>query len=318
MNLEEPLVSVIVPCFNYGHLLHDTLNSVVAQTYKNWECIIVDDGSTDNTGEVVKSYANNDARFMYQRQQNKGLACARNTGLKLAKGRYIQLLDSDDILPAEKIQRHATILDSRSEIDLVFGKVFLFEKEISNLDKARQIVLDAPPSSGKGVEVLSSLIEDNMFLVHCALFRSSILQDVGYFDERMITCEDWNFWFRCALANKYFLFFDDEKSKVFVRSHGINMSTHRKNMWTGKLYFRREAFRLLNDSDWVNSDFESVKRRNIKLLEILNKRFQLTYGSLLQGVTSTLKIIFHYGDFFNTIRDSLYWVKQRLLKRFRK
>ena len=133
MNIESPLVSIIVPCYNYGHLLHETLESVVAQTYQNWECIIVDDGSTDNTRQVAMNYIDNDSRFLYQYQKNKGLASARNTGFKLAKGYYIQLLDSDDILPPEKIQRHVTILKTRPEVDLVYGRVSIFEKQLSNL-----------------------------------------------------------------------------------------------------------------------------------------------------------------------------------------
>lgn len=315
MNIESPLVSIIVPCYNYGHLLHETLESVVAQTYQNWECIIVDDGSTDNTRQVAMNYIDNDSRFLYQYQKNKGLASARNTGFKLAKGYYIQLLDSDDILPPEKIQRHVTILKTRPEVDLVYGRVSIFEKQLSNLSKAKLITLEAAPSSGRGVSVLSSLIEDNMFLVHCVLFRSSIVHDVGFFDERMVTCEDWNFWFRCALSDKYFLFFDDEKSKVFVRSHGSNMSTNQKNMWTGRLFFRKEAARMLDIRGWISSDFELIKKRNIKLLATLNKRFQLAYGNLLVGMTTTMKIIFIYGDRLNTVRDSLYWVKQRLLNK---
>src|SRR4051812_48468776 len=99
----KPLVSIIIPSYNYGRFLAQTLDSVLAQTYTNWECIIVDDGSKDNSGEIAAAYEQKDTRIRYIYQQNQGIATTRNTGLQNIKGDYVQYLDADDMLPPEKI-----------------------------------------------------------------------------------------------------------------------------------------------------------------------------------------------------------------------
>lgn len=310
--MKESLVSVIIPCYNYGHLLHEALESVLNQTYKNWECIIVDDGSTDNTKDVTSKYIAIDLRFKYKHQKNKGLAAARNTGLLVARGEYIQLLDADDVLPSGKIANHVSILDSRNDVDLVYGIVYIFVKSLDAIDSAKQFVLEPPPLSGTGDQILGSLIEDNMFLVHCCLFRRSITNDVGFFNEQMITCEDWNFWFRCALSGKQFLFVNNTEGRVYVRDHGFNMSSNRKNMWIGRIQFRKEAIRLLNEMD---RNYEDLQIRNMRLLRLFRTRLQLAYGNIFFGIIGTIEILYRDGNFLGTIRDSLYWVKERLLSR---
>lgn len=99
--MEKPLVSIIIPTYNRAHLIGETLDSVLAQTYTNWECIVVDDGSTDDTDEVLKTYYNKDARFKYFKRPNlkpKGANACRNYGFELSKGEYIQWFDSDDVM----------------------------------------------------------------------------------------------------------------------------------------------------------------------------------------------------------------------------
>lgn len=99
-----PLISVIVPCFNQGRYLPDALDSVLAQTYPHWECIVVNDGSTDDTRQVALEYASKDARFRYVEQENRGLSGARNRGRREVRGTHVQFLDSDDTISPEKFQ----------------------------------------------------------------------------------------------------------------------------------------------------------------------------------------------------------------------
>ena len=95
----HPLISIIIPTYNRAHLIGETLESVMAQTYTNWECLVVDDGSTDNTHEVANSYVLNDSRFIFvKNERKKGAQGARNTGILHAKGEFIQFFDSDDIM----------------------------------------------------------------------------------------------------------------------------------------------------------------------------------------------------------------------------
>lgn len=107
MPTDTPLVSVIIPTYNRAHLFGETIDSVLAQTYQNWECIVVDDGSTDNTKTIVAEYSKNDSRFQYFSRPNnkkKGANACRNYGLEKSKGDYIQWFDSDDLMHPKKLE----------------------------------------------------------------------------------------------------------------------------------------------------------------------------------------------------------------------
>jgi glycosyltransferase involved in cell wall biosynthesis len=107
--MTEPLVSIIIPTYNRSSVIRETLDSVFAQTYNNWECIIVDDGSTDNTSNVVLTYVAKDKRFHYYKRpdtHNEGGNGARNYGLEISKGVYVQFLDSDDLLAKNKLESY--------------------------------------------------------------------------------------------------------------------------------------------------------------------------------------------------------------------
>lgn len=94
--MKQPLISVIVPCYNQAQFLDECLQSVLEQTYQNWECIIVNDGSPDNTEEVALEWTKKDVRFIYLKKDNGGLSSARNAGIEKAKGEWILPLDCDD------------------------------------------------------------------------------------------------------------------------------------------------------------------------------------------------------------------------------
>jgi len=103
---EGPLVSIIIPTYNRAHLIGETLDSVLAQTYTNWECIVVDDGSTDGTDEVLAEYVAKDSRFQYYHRPNdrlKGANACRNYGFELSKGEYVNWFDSDDLMTVDHI-----------------------------------------------------------------------------------------------------------------------------------------------------------------------------------------------------------------------
>ena len=104
IKMKTPLISVIIPSYNSENYLAETIHSVQNQSYENWECIIIDDGSTDQTNELVKKTITLDSWIHYYYQENSGLSASRNFGIAIAKGDYIQLLDSDDVLFEDKFQ----------------------------------------------------------------------------------------------------------------------------------------------------------------------------------------------------------------------
>src|SRR4051812_48333219 len=98
------MISVIIPCYNYGHLIAETIDSIIAQTYQDFQIIVINDGSTDNTEEVVLKYADNDSRINYYKYPNSGLGTSRNRGIEKAIGDYIQFLDADDLIEKRKFE----------------------------------------------------------------------------------------------------------------------------------------------------------------------------------------------------------------------
>jgi len=130
--MNSPLVSIIIPTYNRAHLIGETLDSVLAQTYTNWECIVVDDGSADGTDKLLATYCEKDARFQYHNRPSnrlKGANACRNIGFELSKGEYVNWLDSDDIWSRNKIEEQIKILIV-SDSDIVTCKWGRFEKDV--------------------------------------------------------------------------------------------------------------------------------------------------------------------------------------------
>jgi glycosyltransferase involved in cell wall biosynthesis len=117
---ESPVVSVIIPVFNYDRYLAEAIESVLGQTYQNLEVIVVDDGSTDRSGEVAKSFAGRGVKYCHQ--VNAGIGPARNTGVELARGDFLAFLDADDRWPLEKTERQLAAFESDPELEMCFGQ----------------------------------------------------------------------------------------------------------------------------------------------------------------------------------------------------
>lgn len=110
------LVSIITPCYNGELYIAHTIRSVLAQTYENWEMLIVDDGSTDSSGDIIRGFMEADSRIRLLQQENAGSAAARNTGIRAAQGRYLALLDADDVWEPEFLQRQLEFMKSRNAL----------------------------------------------------------------------------------------------------------------------------------------------------------------------------------------------------------
>jgi glycosyltransferase involved in cell wall biosynthesis len=176
----SPIVSVIVPCYNNGNYLAEALESVLTQTYATWECIILDDGSTDNSARVAQAYTEKDKRFSYIYQINKGVSAARNAAIKTSSGKYILPLDADDKLSPEYVTEAVKVLEKNNDIKLVYCKAELFGKKKGSWN--------IPAYSYKQL-----LIEN---LIFCsAVFRKNDFEKTRGYNEKMaLGFEDWEFW----------------------------------------------------------------------------------------------------------------------------
>ncbi|MFL6255484.1 MAG: glycosyltransferase family 2 protein [Pyrinomonadaceae bacterium] len=250
-----PLVSVVVPSYNYGHLIRETLDSLAAQTYGAWECVVVDDGSTDATRAVVEAYAATDARVRYVRQENARQAAARNNGIRHSSGDYFQFLDSDDLLEPRKFERQVEYLESHADAGLVYSGVRYFESDAGGeLSHSRQYsVWDdgqpwMPEVSGRGRVLLERLLPNNIMVVNAPLVRRRVVEAVGEFDAGLTPVEDWDYWTRCAAAGFFFQYEDAEGVRALVRAHALSASLDGRRMMRATLKMRRAwATRTLAD-----------------------------------------------------------------------
>ena len=177
---DTPLVSVIVPCYNSGKYLPETLDSVLLQTYANWECLIIDDGSTDNTKQICESYVKKDKRFKYNYQENKGVSNARNNGIRNCSGKYILPLDGDDKISSGYISDGIQLLESDNKIKLVYSKAKTFGM--------RSGVWEIPPYSFRG------LLIENLIFCSAIIRKEDFLSTTGYDEKMSEGFEDWEFW----------------------------------------------------------------------------------------------------------------------------
>lgn len=176
----KPSISIIVPCYNQGQYLSDALTSVLRQTYKNWECIIVNDGSPDDTERLAKNWTKKDKRIKYIQQSNSGLVSARNTGIENAKGELILPLDADDQISENYVQKAIEAFQEDNFLKVVYCEAEKFG-EVSEFWKRKRFSLQ-------------NLSKENMIFCS-AFFRKSDWKMVGGYDENMIYgWEDWEFW----------------------------------------------------------------------------------------------------------------------------
>ncbi len=174
-------VSVIVPCYNQAQFLDECLTSLLNQTFTDWECIIVNDGSPDNTEEVAKKWIDKDDRFIYYKKVNGGPASARNFGIKNANGEFIVALDADDILEVKFLKSTCEYLIENSKA----GAVTTYLKCFGSSE------IEWKPKGGNIVSFLAS----NQ-AIQSSMFRRSIWEKVGGYDEKTSVgfFEDWDFW----------------------------------------------------------------------------------------------------------------------------
>lgn len=195
-----PLVSIIIPTYNRAHLIGETLDSVLAQTYQNWECIVVDDGSTDNTAEVINSYLVKDSRFQYhQRPKNRlpGGNAARNYGFEISKGEFIQWFDDDDIMLSNFFSsRIALFADT---ICLIIGSGYIVDDAL-NIKKT--IKLETPNNLYKEYALWRFEI-----YTKSVLFRKDFVENYR-FDETLIRGQETDFFSR--------IFYDIGKKKYKI------------------------------------------------------------------------------------------------------
>lgn len=188
----EPLASVIIPNYNHAQYIGDAIRSVLAQTYHNYEVIVVDDGSTDNSREEVAQFG---GKVKYIYQSNAGLSAARNTGIQASKGSLIGVLDADDMYGPEYLKVLVTALQE----DPVAAGIYCGYQFVDHANNLLPQVEARPVEPGR---LYSALLGGNFFVPESIFLRRSVYEEVGLFDETLRACEDWDVWLRAAKKYK--------------------------------------------------------------------------------------------------------------------
>lgn len=182
--MSEPLVSVVIPAYNAARTLEPTVQSVLEQTVQDFEIVIVDDGSKDNTIEVAQSIADSDLRVRAISQPNGGASSARNTGIKAAQGKYVAFLDADDLWMPRKLEHQLAILTGEKDVNAVQSGVYFVNDNL-------EVLSICPCFESKDVLLETLLFQNLPGLMSTLIVKRSVFEEIGYLDTNLIILEDW-------------------------------------------------------------------------------------------------------------------------------
>ena len=220
---QSPAVSVIVPAYNTAPFIAETLNSILAQTFTDFEIVVVNDGSPD-TPELDRELAPFRDRIRYTVQDNRGLSAARNTGIGLSTGRFIALLDSDDTWEPDYLRSQLEVLE-RDGLDVVYANATTFGDPL----RAGRQFMDLHPSSGE--VTFEALVTQRCNVMVSVLARRETLVDAGLFDESLRSSEDFDMWLRVVLGGGRIGYqrrslIGSRMRKESLSANGISMCQH--------------------------------------------------------------------------------------------
>lgn len=219
--MNSPLVSIIIPTYNRAHLIGETLDSVLAQTYTNWECIVVDDGSTDDTDKLLAAYCEKNPHFQYhQRPTNrpKGANTCRNYGFELSKGKYVNWFDSDDVMHQDKLLIQVKALEN-SDYNFSVCQTLVFENSKEN-------IIGLSSENIYSSNVFEDYVTQKIvWLTSVPLWKRNFLDKLEYlFDEELQAAQEWEF--HCRVLNVCSNYNVVYKELVYLRQHGGSISSN--------------------------------------------------------------------------------------------
>ncbi|MEQ1636923.1 MAG: glycosyltransferase [Methylococcales bacterium] len=311
MNTEiQPLVSIIVPCYNHEKYVTKTIESIVNQTYKNIEIIVLDDGSSDNCPILLEALSKQYG-FYYEHQKNKGLPATLNKAIRLAKGEFISIIASDDIMALDKINLMVNEFKNLdNDYAVTCGDVKFIDSDGNEISiNLYNFTLDTLVScqtfSMHDLDVLkkfgeyAKLIKDNHISAVSALIKKQALIDVGLYEE-YIFIEDWNMWLKLS---KQYKFKYIDKVVAFYRVHDSNSITYlnaRLSMDKIKILEREKHYcaekRLLKT--WRHSYYEAIrfllksKQYDLFFKKIIQNNLFLYVWYMLKKIINKFKLLF--------------------------
>lgn len=234
---EMPLVSIVVACYNHEKYIKVAIESIVNQTYKNIELIVIDDGSKDNSVKVIQELEDK-YNFIFIHRPNKGLSATLNEGIKLSKGKYFCACASDDIYMLDKIEKQVEFMELNPQYGMCYGKIIEFDD--TGYKEKREI------KNAKSGWIFDDLLMCKFFIPAITfMIKKEIFDCIGIYDETLFI-EDYDMWLR--ISNKYQIGFCNEYL-AYYRRHETNMSKQALRMYQAQ----KEIFNKWSNYSTINS-----------------------------------------------------------------
>lgn len=299
---DNSLISIIIPCFNQEQYMDEALQSVFEQTYEKWECIIVNDGSIDDTEKIAHKWIAKDIRFTYLYKENGGVSSARNLGLEKAKGDYIQFLDSDDLLDKDKFELslHQVKMNSNEQVNLVISNFRMFTK---NPKKSFKPFCNLNPQLFNFECLLYQWNDDFSIPIHAGLFHSSLFRSIR-FPENLTAQEDWIVWVNLFKSGCKAIFIDQPLALYRINPSSRTMT---KGLYDDQIKAYEYFKNLLSDEEFYKLSLVLISRyyksnddfKN--RLRVTKKSNSYQTGLLIKKVLKTLGVLRPFKYLFRFI-----------------
>lgn len=285
-----------MPCFNHARFLKDSVNGILHQTEADLELIIVDDYSSDNSWEVIRSLADGDPRIRSIRhERNQGASRSRNDALRVAKGEFIGFCDADDIWEPNKLRIQVNLLQNHPKYDLVYCDTAIIDENGLPTNQRFSALFPPPePASGR---LFGELVVRNFINIQSVLMRRECMQRVGQFDERIKWVEDWSYWIRVSRDHQ--LFYSQEPLASY-RVHSKSTSVVQKRGYRFNRYkvFKKTLREYVDLSQSAKADI--LYRMGVDLYVLGKMRAgRLLFRQAIQAAIGDVRA-------FNTLGKSLF------------
>ena len=301
-------VSIIIPTYNYGRYIEGLISNLQQQSHENWEAIIVDDGSTDNTQEMVERYGKGEDRIIYLRITNRGCGGARNAGLEHATGDFLHFLDADDLMSKDKLKLQLEQALNLPPDVITYTDLVYFEDRLPDRhypDFNMKGIEWMPKFDGHDVSILEDLVRNNFTAVSSPLVsRKFVLDNRLSFEGALESKEDWLFWIECALASASFRYFGDSRAKTLIRRHGTSLTVQADTLQFGEVIFRKKLIAAIERSNISSETKLKLHQLNNQLRKWLTLRIieKVNFGNPPEvkdcvqslGLRTTLAYLFKY------------------------
>lgn len=281
-----PKVSVIIPTYNHARYLPDAIESVLGQSFADWEAIVVDDGSRDDTSEVMGRFG--DSRLRYVWQENRGLSGARNTGITRARGEHIALLDADDIWEPAFLERSVALLERSPDIGATYCG-------FRYMDAAGNLLPQSVMKMVSADRFRNELLLGNWLSPGTVLVRASLYRTAGPFDEALRACEDFDMWLRMSVDHSFAGFPD---VLLRYRRVGDNMSDDVDRMAKALFSVLQKHLGSLEEpvATWTE-----LKRNAVSTIFNMRVQGYLAQGRTAESAESFLWLLQHRPNFASSL-----------------